>query len=323
VSASASQLVTGESVPFGKIAAALARGSCADAGAMRTLVATVVAVGPADRLETAAEVLETIGDAGTVRGILISEGDSPAPSARVAGHTVALHGLKPAYVNNAVAALRLSSLPTLVWWRGGRPETLDGLADLADRIVLDEDSPEPVWQRAATLFDLSAFSDLRWARLTQWRALMAQFFDIPEVRAGASRFTRLHIRAADHLSGRLFAAWLTSSIRFSGDFSVEIAEGRAPIEMIRLGDHEQELTLQLAGEHACLETEVCVRGHRSCRRMVSLRDLDRARLLTDELRIRSRDMAFERALRMLLTDAPEFSGRIPGPRRPADTSALG
>ena len=86
----------------------------------------------------AAEALQSLGDAGTVRGILISEGDSAAPPARVAGNTVALHGLKPAFFNNAVAALRLSSLPTLVWWRG-RPDTLDGLAGLAERIVLDDD----------------------------------------------------------------------------------------------------------------------------------------------------------------------------------------
>ena len=192
-------LPAGEDVPFTKIGDAMARGTCHVSGAtpMRALVATVVAVGPSQRLAAAAEALQTLGDAGTVRGILISEGDNAAPPARVAGNTVALHGLKPSFFNNAVAALRLSSLPTLVWWRGGRADTLDGLADLADRIVLDYDRPataspddaaDPIWSRAATLFDDCAFSDLRWARLTQWRALMAHFFDIPEVLAAAADF---------------------------------------------------------------------------------------------------------------------------------------
>ncbi len=138
-------LPAGADVSFNKIGEAMARGTCQDSGAtpMRALVATVVAIGPTDRLVAAAEALQSLGDAGTVRGILISEGDSAATPARVAGNTVALHGLKPAFFNNAVAALRLSSLPTLVWWRGGRPDALDGLADLADRIVLDDDQPWP------------------------------------------------------------------------------------------------------------------------------------------------------------------------------------
>src|SRR5262245_19746563 len=97
----------GTEVPFPKIAEAMARRVCQDAGAtpMRALVATVVAIGPAERLGGAAAALQILGDAGTVRGILISEGSDSEPCARVAGNTVALHGLKPAYINNAVAAL--------------------------------------------------------------------------------------------------------------------------------------------------------------------------------------------------------------------------
>lgn len=280
----------------------MALGTCQQSGAtpMRALVATVVAVGPTDRLGAAAEALQALGDAGTVRGILISEGDNAAPPARVAGNTVALHGLKPAFFNNAVAALRLSSLPTLVWWRGGRPDTLDGLAELAERIVLDDDAPEPIWLRAAGLFEECAFSDLRWARLTQWRALMAHFFDIPEVLAAAADFSRLTISASDRMSARLFAAWLDSSIELQDDFTVELTDGSAaaPIEEIRLGDHDhqQELVVRLAGHRTCLETEVSVKGHRSASRLVSLQDQTLTGLLTEELRIRARDAAFERAL---------------------------
>ncbi len=225
MSSSSSELLpAGADVPFNKIGEAMALGTCQASGAtpMRALVATVVAVGPIDRLGAAADALQALGDAGTVRGILISEGDNPAPPARVAGNTVALHGLQPAFFNNAVAALRLSSLPTLVWWRGGRPDTLDGLADLADRIVLDDDEPEPIWSRAVTLFADTAFSDLRWARLTQWRALMAHFFDIPEVLAATADFSRLTIAASDRMSARLFAAWLRSSIQFREGLTVEL-----------------------------------------------------------------------------------------------------
>jgi glucose-6-phosphate dehydrogenase assembly protein OpcA len=292
-------------VPFTKISAAMARGVCQDAAAMRGLVATLVAVGPDDRLADATETLRALGDAGTVRGILISPGDNPSPSARVAGNTVWLPGIKSPYVNNAVAALRLSSLPTLVWWRGGSDDLLPGLADLADRIVLDDVEPQRSWQRAAQLFDSSAFSDLRWARLTQWRALMAQFFDLPEVRAASREFTRLHMRSCDPMAARLFAAWLTSSIQFADRFRVDIDEAASdehgsPLREVTLGNGKQSLAITLASGPPWVETSVSVRGHRSVSRVVSLVNLDRTALMTEELRIRARDLALERALKALV-----------------------
>jgi len=291
----------GDVVPFSNIAAAMARSSGPDAGAMRALVATVVTIGPDNRLADAAQALQSLGDAGTVRGILVSEGDNPAPPAHVAGNTVALYGLKPSYVNNAVAALRLSSLPTLVWWRGGHTDTLDGLADLADRIVLDEQQPETVWRRALTLVENSAFSDMRWAKLTQWRALMAHFFDIPEVRAAIPTFTHLTIHGEDEMSGRLYAAWLTSTLPFAPGFAIDIQpspgdDRAAALREVRLGDREQELSIRLAGR-SCIETAVSVQGHRSVSRIVAETDCALAHVLTEELRIRARDLAFERALR--------------------------
>jgi glucose-6-phosphate dehydrogenase assembly protein OpcA len=291
-------------VPFTKIRAAMARGVCQDAGAMRALVATVVAVGADDRLGDAAETLKALGDAGTVRGILISAGDNPEPPAEVDGNTVSLRGIKAPYLNNAVAALRLSSLPTLVWWRGGPTDLLDGLADLADRVVLDEQQPEEGWRRAVALFGVSAFSDLRWARLTQWRALMAHFFDIPEVRADARSFTRLQIRTSDRISARLYSAWLISALAYGPDFAVEIEEGpddaKNALQQVWLGDQNRGVTIQLAGGGTCLETCVSVRGHKRASRVVSLMNRSRTGLMTEELGIRARDLALERAMRALV-----------------------
>ena len=297
----------GQAVPFSGIGAAMAQPI--DAASTRSLIATVVAVGPVERLESAAATLETLGDAGMVRGILISEGNDPSPQAYVSGNTVSMNGLKPSYTDNAVAALRLPSLPTLVWWRGGRPETLDDLAELADRIVLDEDDPDAAWRRAVGLFEDSAFTDVRWARLTQWRALMAQFFDIPEVRDASAQFTGVRIVARDALSARLFGAWLTSSLRVGPNFAVDIVEGdlESPIQEIRLGDQSQELALRLAGGRTCLESSVAVAGHRRVSRVVSLRRAELNDVLTGELRIRSRDEPFERALKALVGEAPPGS----------------
>jgi glucose-6-phosphate dehydrogenase assembly protein OpcA len=295
-----------EEVPFTKIAEEMARRVCQDSAAtpMRALVATVVAVGPPERLDHATSALRVLGDAGTVRGILISEGTNPAPPSRVAGNTVALHGLKPEYVNNAVAALRLSSLPTVVWWRGGDPETLDGLARLAERVILDDEEPQRTWERATHLLEDSAFSDLRWARLTQWRALMAHFFDIPEVQAACTSFTRLDIRARDRWSAALFGAWMTTAVRFGKGFAVRVTDGAvdAPVEGIDLGNDEHQLHLCLNDRRTSIETSVSVPGHRGATRLVPLTDQALSATLTDELRIRARDAAFERAMRAVLAD---------------------
>jgi glucose-6-phosphate dehydrogenase assembly protein OpcA len=260
-------LPSGATVRFDEVVAALARGQnlAGQAPATRARTATVVAVGPDDRLIEATD------------------------------------SLQQRFINNAVAALRISSLPTFVWWRGGQPDTLDGLADLADRVVLDEIEPAAIWKHALGLFGRSAFSDLRWTRITQWRALMAHFFDLADVRTAAPGFTYLRMTAGDRRAAGLFAAWLTSSVQFKQTLQVEIRE-RAPaipIEEIRLGGGGQELALCLAGHRACVETAVSVQGHSSASRIVSLEDQSLGALLAEELRIRSRDLAFERAVQAL------------------------
>jgi hypothetical protein len=292
-------LPLGTEVAFADIEIALGRGDLEEGKRApgRALTATIVVVGPHARLAEAAQAVEHLTDVG-VRAILISDGTNPVPSVRVLDHAVALEGLRADYLNNAVAALRLSSLPTLVWWRGGAPDVLDGLADLADRLVFDVDDPSAVWARAKALSERTATSDLRWTRLTRWRALMAQFFDLPEVRDAARSFTRLLIEGADRDAARLFAGWLASSLEWTSNVAIElrVRPGRASIERIEFGDGEQALTLSLGPSGRCVETAARLRGRVAASRVGSLGDQDLAALIGEELRIRSRDLAFERAL---------------------------
>jgi hypothetical protein len=89
---------------------------------------------------------------------------------------------------------------------------------------------------------------------------------------------------------------------------VDLTDGfqGTPIDEIRLGDHPrelaQELVIRFAAHRTCLETEVSVQGHRSASRLVSLGDQTLTGLITEELRIRARDAAFERALVQLVSD---------------------
>ena len=50
-----------------------------------------------------------------------------------------------------------------------------------------------------------------------------------------------------------------------------------------------------------MQTSADVAGHRAVVRMVSLGDQSAAALLAEELRIRARDMAFEKALQAAIT----------------------
>ena len=292
-------LENGVEVPFAEIEAAFGRAGAQEGrrASGLALTATVVAAGPPERLPEAADALTQLTDI-AIRAILISYGDRTVPIVRVGEHTVALEGLTPHYLNNAVAALRLSSLPTLVWWRGGAPETLDGLADLADRLVLDAEDPRPVWARVAAVAERTATSDLRWTRLTRWRALMAHFWEIPEVRAAAPGFNRLRIEGSDLHAARLYAAWLMSTLKWT-PATLEVVErpGGAAIECVEVGDGDQALSLRTGSSRTCIETAARVHGHAGdVSRIVSLGDQGLCALIAEELRIRSRDLAFERAV---------------------------
>jgi len=295
---SESLLPAGIAVSFSDIESALA-GSSEDArrAAGTALTATVVVAGPRERLSEAAQAIESLKDIG-VRAVLISYGDNPAAVVRVAGHTVALEGLRPCYLNNAVAALRLSSLPTLVWWRGGQTEDIQGLAMLADRLVLDAEDPLEVWKSVENLAQRTSVSDLRWTRLTRWRALMAHFFDIPEVCVAACDFRALRVEGSDRHAMRLFAGWLRSILGTDQDIVADLHErsGLAPIEAVVLGDGSQQLVLRLAANRTCVRTAAEITNLPSASRTVSLGNQQLSALLGEELRIRARDLAFERAI---------------------------
>ena len=291
-----SLLPQGRAVAFEDIEETLQR-AAGEAERRRAGMGTLVLAGSAERLVEAAAAVVELKDIG-VRTVLISYGDNPEPTVRVSHHAVALEGLRPEYLNNAVAALRLSSLPTLVWWRGGTTSTLEGLAALADRLVLDAPDPTDAWAHVAALADKTAVSDLRWARLTRWRALMAHFFDLPDVLAAASRLRSLHVEGSDRYTAKLFAGWIASALRWPRGQSYDFREkpGGAPIEVVALGDGSQELTLRLASARGCVETAARVSGADMASRTVSIGDQGLAALIGEELRIRARDLAFERAV---------------------------
>jgi glucose-6-phosphate dehydrogenase assembly protein OpcA len=296
-------LPSGHDVPFAEIEVTLARLVRDPHGRKRpparALTATVIVIGDVPRLAAAADALEQLGEAGGVRAILISEGEHTAPIARVTENAIAISGLAPKFLNNAVAALRLSSLPAVVWWRGGSVAGLDDLAGLADRMILDADDPLPGWQQAHHLVERTALTDLRWTRLTRWRSAIAHLFDLPQVRQGMRGFSELSIEASDPHAARLYAGWLRSCLRWPP--AVPIAIAAAPetrpataLARVRLGGTPVAITAAVMEGHGCLAA--AVDGLDSSSRIVPLGEGTLASLIGEELGVRTRDVAFERAL---------------------------
>jgi glucose-6-phosphate dehydrogenase assembly protein OpcA len=106
--------------------------------------------------------------------------------------TMLASGSSIRFVANIIQPLLKPDLPVYLWWLGDPPDqndpTFAGLVDLSNRVIVDSTSffsPEQDIRTLAALFQASsdsALSDLNWGRLTPWRQLTIQFFDVPEYR---------------------------------------------------------------------------------------------------------------------------------------------
>lgn len=269
----------------------------------RAATATIVMVGPPDRSHEALEALQNLSRSVSVRTVLITLGDEEEPAIRTEGDVASIDRLVPRYLNNAVAHLRLSSLPSLAWWRGGERQELEDLAELVDRVVLDSPDPAEDWDAIDSIADTAVISDLRWTRLTRWRSLMAQFFDSPELRAAAAGFSTLEIAAGDEYAARLFGGWMSACLPGGEKLDVSTTEttGGGTLESVTLGGGGARLLLRLMPNRTCIESSVEYDGAEVRSRIGPAGDERLESLLAEELRVRSRDVAFEDALRLTRT----------------------
>ena len=267
-------------------------------GRERALTATVVAIVSPDSREEACATLSALSHGAGVRPVIISLGLDTEPPRREENGGIVIDGLVPKYLDNAVAALRLSSLPAIAWWRAEEMSVLGALTRLVDRVVLDLPDPSVAWRLVPELAVHAPVSDIRWARLTRWRDLVAQFFDVPEVRAG--RWTALTISGSDAFDARLIAGWLQS--RLPGGRETVMVHQRAPgerLQSIELSGETGRLLVRLFPNGTCIETAADLRSGHVESRVVTRGDERLPVLLGQELRVRSRDLAFEDAVREL------------------------
>lgn len=132
-------------------------------------------------------------------------------------------------------------LPVYLWWLNDPPEDhtlFSNLVNLSSRVIVDSNSFFKPEESIAALFSFMeasprcAFSDLNWGRITPWRELVAQFFDMAEYKpylAGVNHIEiehavvslSAHTRTAlgdvspNPVRALLLAAWLKTSLGWS------------------------------------------------------------------------------------------------------------
>jgi glucose-6-phosphate dehydrogenase assembly protein OpcA len=135
---------------------------------------------------------------------------------------------------SAALPLLVSDLSTFLWWRDAMQvadKVLDPLLKATDRLVIDSaDFADPVSDLLETnkLFHQESYkhvgiSDLNWARLTLWRALLADFYDVPAYRTWLKSIDHVRIDyvapesepATVAPQALLLAGWLASRLRWT------------------------------------------------------------------------------------------------------------
>ncbi|HJZ67984.1 MAG TPA: glucose-6-phosphate dehydrogenase assembly protein OpcA, partial [Blastocatellia bacterium] len=247
-------------------------------------------------------------------------------------------------VASAVAPLLLSDLPVYLWWRPVPPiqdkALFRKLADISDRVIIDSalfnDPHGDIASMASVLRDTTrwtAISDLNWARLTAWRALLAGFYDLTEYRQLLDRLDEIVIEYAPPTSqasaipsrALLLGGWLASRLGWRAQsapasrtaestrvefvvddraISLEFAQTRREIEpghlarvTIRSQDqHSVLFTVRRSADATRIETSVSRDAERRVQRVLSYEALSEAELIGKELEILGHDKVYEQAV---------------------------
>ena len=117
--------------------------------------------------------------------------------------TILASGSAVRAVANIIQPLLKPDLPVYLLWLGDPPgqddPTFNSLVEISRRMIVDSTSffkPEQDISTLSALFQTvpeCALSDLNWGRITPWRQLISQFFDVPEYRAYLTGVTSIEI----------------------------------------------------------------------------------------------------------------------------------
>ena len=201
---------SGDDTTVAELEDALAR--LRDAADLRTSVMTHTAWVPEEWLEAARETLAGLAERHPSRTIILvpqpEDADSldarvslecfrlPGEERHVCSEVIELHlrGRRAAAPASILLPLLLPDIPVFLRWRGHPPfgsDVLARLVDVVDRLVVDSREWRGDFVRIADYFDLTAVSDIAWARTLPWRAVLAGLWpdivDAHELRVAGPR----------------------------------------------------------------------------------------------------------------------------------------
>lgn len=221
----------------------------------------------------------------------------------VPGEILALkfHGELTEHRDSVLLPLLLPDSPTVVWWPGAAPDSLsdDPIGSLGSRRITDSmgtSSPLAALETRAKHF-APGDSDLTWARLTPWRALLAASLDQYE-----APVTGVHVTCgATNAAGMLLAAWLEDRL----ECPVELeASGGPGITAVRMTTPDGDICLtRTDGKMAAFEAPG------TPRRVVALRRRDVNALIAEELRRLDPDEVLGATMHHLLVRCERNVGR--------------
>jgi hypothetical protein len=191
----------------------------------RTSVMTHIAWVPLEWVDAAERTLEGMGERHPSRTvILVPQPDEPdgidaqlwvrsfpLGDRAVSGEVVELRlrGNRTLAPSSIVLPLLISDLPVFLRWRGEPPfdsTQWEQLTGVADRVVIDSSEwPELRYRELARFFDITAVSDIAWARTEAWRIALASHWPAIATQTIAIRGPRAE--------AALLSGWLASRLK--------------------------------------------------------------------------------------------------------------
>src|SRR5947207_1184463 len=192
--------------------------------------------------------------------------DKRTGAKRLCCEDIALHAQGSFVVELPSAALPLvvSDLSTFLWWRD-TVQTGDkvflSLLQAADRLVIDSAEFEDPKRDLVEVDRVFAgehsrrvgVSDLNWARLTFWRGLLADFYDVPAYRERLTSIDQVRIdyvgpeRASEELAPQalLIAGWLASRLEWELPGGQLMQEDSQTVSLNYRSKQNREIKLEL------------------------------------------------------------------------------
>ncbi len=247
---------------------------------------------------------------------------------------------------SAAVPLLVPDLRVFLWWRNEvdpLDKILQSLTRAADRVVIDSADFGNTFSNLPALAELFehqdesavAVSDINWARLTSWRALLANFYDVPDYRSQLENIESVQIvyvgeNQVEEIAAQplLIAGWLASrlgwevakGVQTGADTSFEFrSRGRsigldfkrveraamkpgrlAQIELRTKKTSEASFLVLRSEDGLHLETHAKMPRRSLPGRTLPVRNRSTAQLLAREMEILCNDRIYEQAVKLAI-----------------------